>query len=71
MAFVGEVTRNGLPAPRVSFGLPVRNGEHYIRRAIDSLLVQDFDDFEVVVSDNASDDLTGPIWMKGRVSAIL
>lgn len=61
MRSTGEVTRSGLHAPRVSYGLPVRNGERYIRRAIDSLLAQDFDDFEIVISDNASDDLTGPI----------
>ena len=45
-------------APRVSIGLPVRNGETYIVRALDSLLAQDYSDFEVVICDNASDDAT-------------
>lgn len=45
----------------MTFGLPVRNGEKYIRRAIDSLLAQTFDDFEVVISDNASTDTTPAI----------
>jgi glycosyltransferase involved in cell wall biosynthesis len=48
-------------APRVSIGLPVRNGEKYIVRAIDSLLEQDYSDFEIVICDNASDDATPDI----------
>lgn len=47
--------------PRVSIGLPVRNGEKHINRAIDSLLAQDYSDFEVVICDNASDDATPEI----------
>jgi len=47
--------------PRLSFGLPVWNGEASIRRCLDSLLTQDFSDFEVVVSDNASTDGTSQI----------
>jgi len=40
--------------PRVSIGLPVYNGENYLAEAIDSLLAQTFDDFELILSDNAS-----------------
>jgi glycosyltransferase involved in cell wall biosynthesis len=47
--------------PRVTIGLPVRNGTRYIRAAIDSILAQSFGDFEVVISDNASTDDTGEI----------
>jgi glycosyltransferase involved in cell wall biosynthesis len=47
--------------PRVSFGLPVYNEEAAIRRCLDSILAQDFTDFEVVVSDNASTDRTREI----------
>jgi glycosyltransferase involved in cell wall biosynthesis len=46
------------PPPRVSFAIPVRNGERFLGRALDSLLAQDFDDFEIVVCDNASTDKT-------------
>jgi glycosyltransferase involved in cell wall biosynthesis len=46
------------PQPRVSFAIPVRNGERFLGRALDSLLAQDFDDFEIVVCDNASTDKT-------------
>jgi len=45
----------------VSIGLPVFNGEAYLREAIDSVLAQDFTDFELVVCDNASTDGTASI----------
>jgi len=48
-------------APRVSVGLPVFNGERYLASAIASILAQDFADFELIVSDNASTDRTGEI----------
>ena len=47
--------------PRVSFGVPVRNGEDCIAKCLDSILAQDHTDFEVVVSDNASTDRTPEI----------
>ena len=45
-------------SPRVSIGLPVHNGERYLRRAVDSILAQDYADFELIISDNASTDAT-------------
>jgi glycosyltransferase involved in cell wall biosynthesis len=47
--------------PLVSIGLPVYNGERYLRRALDSLLAQDYRHFELLISDNASTDLTRQI----------
>lgn len=47
--------------PRVSIGLPVYNGERYLRQAIDSILAQTFTDFELIISDNASTDATAEI----------
>lgn len=47
--------------PRVSIGVPVYNGEKYLARALDSLLAQDFADFEIIICDNASTDATGDI----------
>ena len=44
--------------PIVSIGIPVYNGERYIRSALDSLLDQTFSDFEMIISDNASSDAT-------------
>jgi glycosyltransferase involved in cell wall biosynthesis len=46
------------PAPLVSVGLPVYNGEAFVARALDSLLEQDFEDFEIIICDNASHDTT-------------
>jgi glycosyltransferase involved in cell wall biosynthesis len=47
--------------PRVSIGLPVYNGENYLRGAVDSLLGQTYEDFELIISDNASTDGTSEI----------
>lgn len=49
--------RAGSP-PRVSIGLPVKNGVGYLSGTVDALLAQTFGDFELVISDNASDDGT-------------
>src|SRR5262245_45798827 len=45
-------------APLVSIGLPVFNGEKHIQQALDSLLAQSYDNFELNISDNASTDGT-------------
>jgi glycosyltransferase involved in cell wall biosynthesis len=47
--------------PRLSVGLPVYNGQKYLAEAIDSLLGQSFEDFELIISDNASTDRTADI----------
>jgi glycosyltransferase involved in cell wall biosynthesis len=47
--------------PLVSIGLPVYNGEGFIRETIDSLLAQTFENFELIISDNASEDATDDI----------
>lgn len=47
--------------PLVSIGIPVFNGEKYLVVAIESVLNQAFQDFELVISDNASTDKTQEI----------
>ena len=47
--------------PTISIGLPVRNGERYVERAIASVLGQDYEDFELIISDNSSTDRTAEI----------
>ena len=47
--------------PLVSIGLPVYNGERDLPRALDCLQAQDYDNFEIVISDNASTDGTQQI----------
>jgi glycosyltransferase involved in cell wall biosynthesis len=48
-------------APLITIGVPVFNGEEYLREAIDSILAQSFTDFELIISDNASTDTTPAI----------
>ena len=43
-------------SPRLTIGLPVYNGEDYLCEALDALLGQTFEDFDMIVSDNASTD---------------
>ena len=47
--------------PLVSIGLPVRNGERTVGRAVRSVLEQDHAHLDVVISDNASTDGTEEI----------
>jgi len=47
--------------PLVSIGIPVYNGASSLHRAIDSLLTQDYSNFELLISDNASSDQTAVI----------
>jgi glycosyltransferase involved in cell wall biosynthesis len=47
--------------PAVSVVLPVRDGEPFLRPALESVLNQSFADFEVVAVDDGSTDATGAI----------
>lgn len=47
--------------PEVSVVIPVKNGEATIGSALESILDQDFDPFEIVVVDHDSKDRTGEI----------
>jgi glycosyltransferase involved in cell wall biosynthesis len=47
--------------PIVSIGLPVFNGANYLCETLDSILAQTFEDFELIVCDNASEDETEAI----------
>ena len=48
-------------SPRVTIGVPVYNGERFIRPTLDSLLSQTYGDFELIIADNASTDSTEAI----------
>lgn len=54
-------TSTGPLRPRVSIGMPVHNGGPYISMAIEALLTQEYRDFELIISDNASTDSTEEI----------
>jgi glycosyltransferase involved in cell wall biosynthesis len=49
------------PAPSLTIGLPVYNGAEYLSQSLDALLAQTYQDFELVISDNASTDDTAEI----------
>ena len=49
------------PAPRASVLMTTYNGARFIAESIDSVLAQDFNDFELVVVDDASTDATAAI----------
>jgi glycosyltransferase involved in cell wall biosynthesis len=50
-----------LDLPKVSIGVPVFNGEAYLRESLDSIVSQTFTNFEVIISDNASSDKSAEI----------
>lgn len=47
--------------PLVSIGMPVFNGEKTIKNVINTIISQDFDDFELIISDDCSNDQTQKI----------
>jgi glycosyltransferase involved in cell wall biosynthesis len=47
--------------PLVSIGMPLYNEERHLRGTLDSLLAQDYANFELIISDNASEDATEAI----------
>ena len=44
--------------PRITIGMPVYQGENFLRAALDSILAQTYQEFELVISDNGSTDAT-------------
>ncbi len=51
----------GRAGARLTVGMPVYNGEQYMAETIDTILGQDVDGLELIVSDNCSTDATGVI----------
>ena len=47
--------------PKLTIGMPVYNGELFIKKAIESILDQTFTDFELIMSNNSSSDSTEKI----------
>ncbi|MFW2390149.1 MAG: glycosyltransferase family 2 protein [Polyangiales bacterium] len=52
---------NPIAPPRVCIGLPVYNGEASLEEALESVLAQTYDDFELLICDNDSSDRTQEI----------
>jgi hypothetical protein len=64
-----------MPAPRVSVVMPVFNGGCYLAAAVESILRQSFNDFELIVIDDGSTDqsaslLSGFARSDGRIRVI-
>jgi len=47
--------------PLVTIGIPVFNGEKFLKKRVDSILNQTYKNFEIIISDNASTDNTSKI----------
>lgn len=56
-----KVHDQSLPVRKVYTGMPVYNGEPYVEASLRSNLAQTFDDFGILVTDNASTDRTEEI----------
>lgn len=56
-----DARKINIKCPKVTICVPVRNGARTIQRTLDSILAQDYPSFEVIVSDNCSDDNTADI----------
>ena len=53
-----SIKNNKINFPRVSIIVPARNEEKYIRKCVDSLLKQDYPDFEIILVNDESSDKT-------------
>ena len=49
---------------KVTVTIPVYNGEKYIGKTLDSLISQSYDNYEIIVVDNASSDKTAELVQK-------
>ena len=59
-----------MTAPRVSVCIPTYNCARYLGEAIDSALEQDFDDYEIVICDDASSDDTPAVCERYRARGV-
>ena len=60
---VSEIQRDeaAVPVPEVSIIIPVYNAEEHLRKCVDSVLQQEFTDFELILVDDCSRDESGKI----------
>lgn len=56
-----EIMQEDIIMPTVSIIVPVYNAEHYINRCVDSILAQEYTDYELILVDDGSRDASGSI----------
>jgi len=59
--YLDRFERTEHTTPKVSIILPARNEEKFIGRCLDSLVDQDYSNYEIIVIDDSSDDRTSQI----------
>jgi len=52
----------------ISIILPARNEEKHIEKCLDSIVKQEYDDYEIVVINDSSSDNTGQIIKRYRIT---
>ena len=61
MKNTSNIIHNTLEKPKLSIIVPVYNVEAYLCKCVDSLLAQDYDDYEIILVDDGSTDKSGAI----------
>ena len=59
--FLDKFEKKEHEKPKVTIILPARNEEKFIEKCLDSLVEQDYDDYEIIAINDSSDDSTGNI----------
>ena len=62
--FLDKFEKKECGKPKVSIILPARNEEKFIEKCLDSLVNQDYDNYEVIAINDSSEDMTGNIIKK-------
>jgi len=53
-----------MKVPKVTIGIPVFNGDQFLRKSIESIINQSYQDIEIIISDNCSTDNTQTICLE-------
>jgi len=62
--YLEHFEKNEHSNPKVSVILPARNEEKFLPKCLDSLLDQDYNNYEIIAIDDSSEDSTGNIIKK-------